>query len=142
MSASPSLDSFGRRRSPAAVPGFAPGADLAARVLERLLEARDDPVALGRRDAPGDQVVVVQADAPGAERRYPPDPPRIEEIIQVMRCCGDGLHGDRARGLIVEALIQGAQERVIPLPPGPPPRRNDVCPCGSGVKYKRCPGSR
>jgi site-specific recombinase XerD len=34
-------------------------------------------------------------------RRYPPDPPRTEEIIQVMRCCGDGLHGDRARGLIV-----------------------------------------
>src|SRR3954464_13719585 len=30
-----------------------------------------------------------------------PDPPRTEEIIQVMRCCGDGLHGDRARGLIV-----------------------------------------
>jgi site-specific recombinase XerC len=26
---------------------------------------------------------------------------RAEEIIQVMRCCGDGLHGDRARGLIV-----------------------------------------
>ncbi len=33
-------------------------------------------------------------------RRYPPDPPRTEEIIAVMRCC-DGLHGARARGLIV-----------------------------------------
>ena len=33
-------------------------------------------------------------------RRYPPDPPRTEEIIAVMRCCGDGLHGSRARGLI------------------------------------------
>jgi len=33
-------------------------------------------------------------------RRYPPDPPRTEEIIAVMRCCGNGLHGDRARGLI------------------------------------------
>src|SRR3954447_4173920 len=33
-------------------------------------------------------------------RRYPPDPPRTEEIIAVMRCCGDGLHGLRARGLI------------------------------------------
>jgi len=32
--------------------------------------------------------------------RYPADPPRTEEIIAVMRCCGDGLHGDRARGLI------------------------------------------
>jgi hypothetical protein len=28
-------------------------------------------------------------------------PPRTEEIIAVMRCCGDGVHGARARGLIV-----------------------------------------
>jgi integrase len=34
-------------------------------------------------------------------RRYPADPPRTEEIIAVMRCAGDGLHGDQARGLIV-----------------------------------------
>src|SRR4051812_30667888 len=38
---------------------------------------------------------------PGSEgRRYPADPPRTEEIIAVMRACGDGLHGHRARGLI------------------------------------------
>jgi site-specific recombinase XerD len=66
MSASPPLDSFGRRRAPAAVPGY----------------------RAGRRSR-------------SKGRRYPPDPPRTEEIIQVMRCCGDGLHGDRARGLIV-----------------------------------------
>ena len=65
MSASAPLDSLGRRRSPAAVPGY----------------------LTGRR--PGSQ-----------GRRYPPDPPRTEEIIAVMRCCGDGHHGDRARGLI------------------------------------------
>jgi hypothetical protein len=34
-------------------------------------------------------------------RRYPADPPRTEEIIAVMRCAGEGLHGARARGLIV-----------------------------------------
>jgi integrase len=34
-------------------------------------------------------------------RRSPADPPRTEEIIAVMRCAGDGLHGARARGLIV-----------------------------------------
>src|SRR5919106_1007182 len=62
MSASPPLDSLGRRRSPAAVPGY---------LAER------PPRSKGRR--------------------YPPDPPRTEEIIEVMRCCGDGLHGDRAR---------------------------------------------
>ena len=66
MSVSPLLDSLGRRRSPAAVPGY----------------------LAGRR--------------PGSKgRHYPVDPPRTEEIIAVMRCCGDGVHGDRARGLIV-----------------------------------------
>jgi len=65
MSASAPLDSLGRRRSPAAVPGYLTG---------RRLRSKG--------------------------RRYPPDPPRTEEIIAVMRCCGDGLHGDRARGLI------------------------------------------
>ena len=66
MSASPPLDSLGRRRSPAAVPGYLAGRP---------------PRSKGRR--------------------YPADPLRTEEIIAVMRCCGDGLHGDRARGLIV-----------------------------------------
>jgi site-specific recombinase XerD len=34
-------------------------------------------------------------------RRYPADPPRIEEIIAVMRTAGPGDHGDRIRGLVV-----------------------------------------
>lgn len=33
--------------------------------------------------------------------RYPADPPRVEEIIAVMRTAGDGLHGARVRALIV-----------------------------------------
>jgi len=61
MSASAPLDSLGRRRSPAAVPGYLTG---------RRLRSKG--------------------------RRYPPDPRRTEEIIAVMRCCGVGLHGDRA----------------------------------------------
>ena len=65
MPDSPPLDSLGRRRSPAAVPGYLAGRP---------------PRSKGRH--------------------YPADPPRTEEIIAVMRCCGDGLHGDRARGLI------------------------------------------
>jgi integrase len=32
---------------------------------------------------------------------HPADPRRTEEIIAVMRCSGNGLHGARARGLIV-----------------------------------------
>jgi site-specific recombinase XerD len=34
-------------------------------------------------------------------QRYPADPPKIEEIIAVMRAAGDGAHGRRLRGLIV-----------------------------------------
>ncbi len=34
-------------------------------------------------------------------RRYPADPPTIEEIVAVTRRTGDGLHGRRLRGLIV-----------------------------------------
>ncbi len=34
-------------------------------------------------------------------RRYPADPPTIEEIVAVMRHAGDGIHGRRLRGLIV-----------------------------------------
>jgi integrase len=33
--------------------------------------------------------------------RYPPDPPRVEEIIAVMRQAGEGNHAIRIRGLIV-----------------------------------------
>jgi site-specific recombinase XerD len=34
-------------------------------------------------------------------RRYPADPPRVEEIIAVMRAAGERPHGHRIRGLIV-----------------------------------------
>jgi site-specific recombinase XerD len=33
--------------------------------------------------------------------RYPADPPKVEEIVAVMRAAGDGMHGRRSRGLIV-----------------------------------------
>jgi site-specific recombinase XerD len=34
-------------------------------------------------------------------RVYPADPPRVEEIIAVMRAAGDGVHGARLRALVV-----------------------------------------
>jgi site-specific recombinase XerD len=34
-------------------------------------------------------------------RRYPADPPRVEEIIAVMRVAGEGVHGVRVRALVV-----------------------------------------
>src|SRR3954466_12706514 len=66
MGASGPLDSLGRRRSPASVPGYLAGRPSRNR-----------------------------------GRRYPPDPPRTEEIIAVMRCCEDTDHGAHARALIV-----------------------------------------
>ena len=60
------LDRAGRRRSPAAVPGFHAG------------------------HAPANKGL-----------RYPADPPKVEEIVAVMRAAGDGAHGRRLRGLIV-----------------------------------------
>ena len=33
--------------------------------------------------------------------RYPADPPRVEEIVAVMRQAGNGVHGARIRGLVV-----------------------------------------
>jgi site-specific recombinase XerD len=38
---------------------------------------------------------------PNKGRRYPADPPRVEEIVAVMRRAGDRPHGLRIRGLIV-----------------------------------------
>ena len=42
------------------------------------------------------------ASRPGNKgRRYPADPPRVEEIVAVMREAGDGPFGRRLRGLVV-----------------------------------------
>ena len=67
--------------------------------------------------------------------RYPADPPKVEEIIAVMRAAGDRLHGRRLRGLIVLlwraglriqealALTEGdLDQRIEPLPPRAVPR--------------------
>jgi integrase len=37
----------------------------------------------------------------GDHDQYPADPPRVEEIVAVMRAGGDGIRGARVRGLIV-----------------------------------------
>lgn len=56
----------------------------------------------GRRRSPATTSDFHLGRAPGNKGiRYPADPPRVEEIIAVMRQAGDGVHGDRLRGLIV-----------------------------------------
>ena len=57
---------------------------------------------VGRRRSPATTSEFHLGRVPGNKGvRYPADPPRVEEIVAVMRQAGPGLHGDRARGLIV-----------------------------------------
>jgi len=56
----------------------------------------------GRRRSPATTAEFHLGRAPGNKGlSYPADPPRVEEIVAVMRQAGGGLHGDRTRGLIV-----------------------------------------
>src|SRR5215210_3501933 len=56
----------------------------------------------GRRRSPATLPGFHAGHAPGNKGlRYPADPPKVEEIIGVMRAAGDGEHGRRLRGLIV-----------------------------------------
>jgi len=56
----------------------------------------------GRRRSPATFPEFHAGRTPGNKGlRYPADPPRVEEIVAVMRAAGDGLSGARIRGLIV-----------------------------------------
>ena len=56
----------------------------------------------GRRRSPATMPGFHLGHAPGNKGlRYPADPPKVEEIVAVMRTAGDGAHGRRLRGLIV-----------------------------------------
>ena len=56
----------------------------------------------GRRRSPATTSEFHLGRAPGNKgMSYPADPPRVEEIVAVMRQAGSGPHGDRVRGLIV-----------------------------------------
>ena len=58
--------------------------------------------AAGRRRSPATKPGYLAGRTPRNKGlRYPPDPPRVEEIVAVMRAAGDGVHGDRIRGLVV-----------------------------------------
>jgi integrase len=56
----------------------------------------------GRRRSPATMPGFHAGHSPGNQGlRYPADPPKVEEIIAVMRAAGDGAHGRRLGGLIV-----------------------------------------
>ena len=52
----------------------------------------------GRRRSPATLPGFHSGHAPGKGLRYPADPPKVEEIVAVMRTAGDGAHGRRLRG--------------------------------------------
>jgi integrase len=56
----------------------------------------------GRRRSPATMPGFHASHAPGNKGlRYPADPPKVEEIVAVMRAADDRAHGRRLRGLIV-----------------------------------------
>jgi site-specific recombinase XerC len=75
----------------------------------------------GRRRSPATLPGFHAGHTPGNKGlRYPPDPPKVEEIVAVMRTAGDGAHGRRLRGLIVIMWRAGLriQEAALALAEG------------------------
>jgi site-specific recombinase XerD len=71
--------------------------------------------------------------------RSPADPPRIEEIIAVMRQAGEGIHGARIRGLIVVLWRAGLRmnEALMLSETDLEPRRAAILVrCGKGGKRR------
>jgi site-specific recombinase XerD len=65
----------------------------------------------GRRRSPATMPGFHVGRPPGNKgARYPADPPKVEEIIAVMRAAGENSHGGRLRGLIV--ILWGAGLRI------------------------------
>ena len=74
----------------------------------------------GRRRSPATLPGFHAGHAPGNKGlRYPADPPKVEEIIAVMRAAGEGAHGQHLRGLIVIMWRAGLRiQEVLALTEG------------------------
>jgi hypothetical protein len=91
-----------RRASIRRVIGFVPQAR--GGVMSELLLDR-----AGRRRSPATMPGFHAGHAPGNKGlRYPADPPKVEEIVAVMRAAGDRAHGRRLRGLIANPVAIGS----------------------------------
>jgi len=92
--------------------------------------------AAGRRRSPATLPGYRRGCAPRNKgRRYPADPPRVEEIIAVMRTAGPGDHGDRIRALVVVLWRAGLRinEALSLAETDLEPRRGSVLVrCGKG----------
>src|SRR3954468_5320314 len=74
----------------------------------------------GRHRSPATMPGFYAGNAPGNKGlRYPADPPKVDEIIAVMRAAGDRAHGRRLRGLIVIMWRAGLRiQEALPLTEG------------------------
>jgi site-specific recombinase XerD len=69
--------------------------------------------------------------------RYPADPPRVEEIVAVMRQAGQGVHGARVRGLVVVLWRAGLRiAEALSLSEG------DLDPARGSIVIRRGKGGR
>jgi integrase len=72
--------------------------------------------------------------------RYPPDPPRVEEIVAVMRHAGETDHGLRVRALIVvlwRAGLRIGEAMALTEPDAGPGSRLSPNPAGQGRQAAR-----
>ena len=92
----------------------------------------------GRRRSPATMPGFHAGHAPGNKGlSYPADPPKVEEIIAVMRASGDAAHGRRLRGLIVIMWRAGLRiQEALALTEG------DLDPRRGAVLVRRCKGGR
>ena len=92
----------------------------------------------GRRRSPATFPGFHVGRAPGNRgMRYPADPPRVEEIVAVMRAGGDGVSGARIRGLIVVLWRAGLRiQEALDL------HERDLDPRGGALLVRRGKGGR
>ena len=93
---------------------------------------------VGRRRSPA-TFAEFHAGRPPANKgmRYPADPPRVEEIVAVMRAAGDGARGARIRGLIVVLWRAGLRiQEALDL------HERDLDPRGGALLVRRGKGGR
>jgi integrase len=93
----------------------------------------------GRRRSPATLPGFHAGHAPGNKGlRYPADPPKVEEIVAVMRAAGDRAHGRRLRGLIAILWRSGLRiQEALALTEGDLDRRRGSVLVRSGKGGRR-----
>jgi hypothetical protein len=133
------LDSTASRVATGLVREYAP--EVLTAFLEGAAGARDvDPGEIEERDVkPGLLEGAARVELPASVLKDVP--PLVAAFLGALEAEGR-LAGGRALGQVALALAPAWMEASGPpkpyVRPGAPIGRNDPCPCGSGLKYKKC----